>query len=155
MIIFFRKIRRQLLTENRFSKNLFYAVGLLLILLLTSCYDIVDCIINRTPVLIEKELKVGIVNEFYSDFVLAEIKNDPDDNGYDYYFDVIGDLPNGIEWYVDYRKVYFEGTPTESGRFYFTVELYVDGEYYDGETDSMRDPLCDNETSRSFVIIIN
>ena len=135
--------------------SIYYGLFFLFIILCSSCEDIIDCIINRYPVLIEKNLKVGTVDEYYSDFILAEVKNDSDDDSYSYYFSLLGDLPNGIQWSEDDRKLILEGIPTEKGRFYFTVELFVDGRYYDGNSDNMRDPLCDDEASRSYVLIIN
>ena len=67
----------------------------------------------------DKDLKVGTVNEFYSDYISAEIKNEPYDNSYVYYFGVTGNLPVGLEWDVEHRKVFFEGIPLETGSFEF------------------------------------
>ena len=124
--------------------------------LLNSCEDIIDCIINKIPVLNYKALKVGTVNEFYSDYISAEIKNEPNDNSYDYYFGVSDNLPVGLEWYVENRKVVFEGIPLETGRFEFKIELYVEGpEDWDSETDTWDDDLCNDFTSGRFTITIN
>ncbi|HMB99595.1 MAG TPA: hypothetical protein VKN14_01015 [Flavobacteriaceae bacterium] len=122
---------------------------------LTSCQDILDCIINRSPELPDKILETGLVNAFYSDFLNAEINNEPQDDDYDYYFELYGDLPEGIEMFVDYRKVYFEGIPTESGVFTFTIYLSVDPPlYYDYDTDEYEDSLCSYSTSKDYTIRI-
>ncbi|MGK0323598.1 MAG: hypothetical protein ACJAR4_001640 [Psychroserpens sp.] len=121
-----------------------------------SCKDLIDCVINKGPVLNYKDLNVGTVNEFYSDYISAEIKNEPSDNSYDYYFGVSDNLPVGLEWYVDNRKVVFEGTPLETGNFEFKIELYVEGsEDWDSETDTWDDDLCNDFTSGKFTITIN
>jgi hypothetical protein len=121
-----------------------------------SCKDLIDCVINKGPVLNYKDLNVGTVNEFYSDYISAEIENEPNDNSYDYYFGVSDNLPVGLEWYVDNRKVVFEGTPLETGNFEFKIELYVEGsEDWDSETDTWDDDLCNDFTSGKFTITIN
>ena len=124
--------------------------------LINSCDDIIDCIINKNPVLNDKDLKVGTVNEFYSDYISAEIENEPNDNSYNYYFGVSGNLPIGLEWYVENRKVVFEGIPLETGSFEFKIELLVSGGgYWDSETDTWDEDLCNDSTSGKFTITIN
>ncbi len=121
-----------------------------------SCDDIIDCIINVGPEIIDKDLKIGTINEFYSDRVTAGIKNEPHDDDYDYYFGISGNLPEGLEWIVDHKDIYFEGVPLEAGPFTFTIHLHVDGpETYDWNTDTYDDNLCYDKTSQMFTIIIN
>ena len=127
--------------------------------LLTSCDDLLDCIVNVSPELHDKTLTVGNVDEFYSENITAEIKNEVNDNGYDYYFDVSGKLPEGIEVFYDtYREVVFEGIPKESGRFRFTVYLEVvalENYYYDGFGNEVYDdPLCTDNISKTYVLAI-
>ena len=128
--------------------------------LFSSCEAIIDellddCNSYNYPIIKSKELQEGKVNEFYSDFVKAEVKNDPHDDDYDYHFDVSAELPNGIDWFVEGRKVIFEGTTTEFGVYKFTVELWVEvpQEWYDLGTEP--EQLCDDYTSKEFVIKIN
>lgn len=121
----------------------------------TGCDEIIECIINKSPELPDKILKVGLVNSYYSDFINAEIKNEPRDDDYDYYFELYGKLPEGIEMTVDYRRVYFEGIPTESGSFNFTIVLSVDPPlYYDDETGDYEDDMCSYSTSKGYTITI-
>ncbi|MDU8886884.1 hypothetical protein RXV94_11985 [Yeosuana sp. MJ-SS3] len=124
-------------------------------LCLTSCEQIIECIINKSPELPDKVLEVGLVNAYYSDFINAEIKNEPRDDDYGYYFELYGELPEGIEMLVDYRKVYFEGIPVESGSFDFTILLSVDPPlFYDFETDEYEDSLCSYSTTKGYTIRI-
>ena len=126
--------------------------------LFTSCENTLDCIINVRPVLIHKTLEIGLVDRYYSDKITAEIKNEPRDNDYAYYFEVEGEIPNGLEVIFDYRDVIIEGTPLESGRFTFTVYLDVDPPYslyYDDfGNERYDDPLCSSGTSKTFTIAI-
>jgi hypothetical protein len=124
--------------------------------LVLGCEDIVDCIFNKRPEIPNKSFNVGYVNHFYSDEFTSEIKNEPRDDDYDYYYEVSGDLPEGIEIYTDYRTLILEGTPLEQGRFRFTIYLDVDPpEYYDEDTGQYEDSLCSDSTSKEFTITIN
>lgn len=125
----------------------------------TSCEDILDCIINVRPELHDKTLAIGNVDEFYSENITAEIKNEVRDNDYDYYFNVSGQLPEGIEVFYDtYREVFFEGVPKESGRFRITVSLEVvalqDFYYDDFGNERYHDPLCSDNTSKTYYLAI-
>ena len=122
---------------------------------LTGCDDVIDCNINKSPELQDKVLATGLINEYYSDFINAEIKNEPNDDDYGYYFEVYGDLPEGIEISFDYRRVYFEGIPTQSGVFNITIYLSVDPPlYYDYDTDEYEDSLCSYTTTKGYTIRI-
>ena len=110
-----------------------------------------DCNSYNYPVLDSKQLKVGKENEFYSDYVKAEVRNDPhDDSDYEYQFDVYGNLPRGINWFVDGRKVTFKGTPRKHGLFKFTVEVWVEVKQ-EWWLDDIPE-LCDDYTSTEFTI---
>ena len=117
--------------------------------------DIFDCIINSRPVLRSDGLEDGTVDTFYSDYVYGEIENNPNDDNFDYYFDVYGNLPNGVDWYVDYRTVVFEGIPTRPGRYHFTVELWVEGPLVWNEATGVYDDnLCTDFTERNYTIVV-
>jgi len=135
------------------------AYALLALISLNSCEyvldDIYDCAINQHPVLSSNQLKNGNVDEFYSDFIYAEVKNSPNDDKYDYHFDVSGSLPNGIEWFVDFRTITFKGIPKRSGHYSFTVELWVEGPlYWNESTNEFDDDLCTSYTKKEYSIII-
>lgn len=127
-------------------------------LLTTSCENTLDCIINVRPVLAHKSMETGLVGQYYSDNITAEIKNEPRDNDYDYYFDVRGNIPEGLDVIFDYREIFIEGTPTKSGRYTFTVFLDVDplDSYYFDEFGNERydDALCTDNTSKTYTIHI-
>ncbi|MUU76895.1 hypothetical protein [Winogradskyella endarachnes] len=121
-----------------------------------SCDTIVDCIINKRPEIPNKSFTVGNIGYYYQDDITAEIKNEPNDNYYDYYFDVYGNLPDGLDLYTDYRTLSIEGVPETSGSFTFTIQLYVDPpEYYDEDSQEWEDNLCSHSTSKEFTILIN
>ncbi len=134
------------------SKIIFFLCCFLLI----SCEDILECIINQRPEIPNKNFDSGYANHFYSDSFTSEIKNEPQDNDYDYYYEFYGDLPEGLEFYTDYRKVIIEGTPLEQGTFEFTIYLDVDPPmYYDEDSGQYEDTLCTSSASRDFSITIN
>ncbi|WP_156113410.1 hypothetical protein [Wocania ichthyoenteri] len=125
---------------------------------ISSCENVIDCIINVRPVLSDKRLAIGGVNQFYSEIISAEIKNEPRDNAYEYYYDIRGDIPEGLGVTIDYRDIFIEGTPTKAGRYTFTVHLDVDppnGYYYDEDgNERYDDSLCSDSTSRTYTIAI-
>lgn len=126
---------------------------------LTNCEDIVDCIINVRPELADKALATGSFDNYYYDRITAQIKNEPRDNDYEYYFNVVGKLPRGIEVIYYDREVVFEGTPLETGRFSFEIFLEVNPYYntynYDGNGNAYYDDaLCTDNTSKLYTLIV-
>lgn len=132
---------------------------MLTILSFISCQDILECIINRHPELPNKTLELAEVNQFYTESIQAEIKNEPLDDSYIYYFSIDGNLPRGIDFYVDYRTVVFEGVPLVAGSYSFKVRLNVKQEsnYLDDCESSLNDcdGLCSESTSKLYTIIVN
>lgn len=126
---------------------------------LTNCENVVDCIINVRPELSNNILEVGEVDRFYYDKITAQIKNEPNDNNYDYYFDIVGEVPRGLDIIYNYREVAFEGVPLEAGRFsfkvYLDVESYNNYYYDDFGNRYYDDELCTNNTQKTYTIIIN
>lgn len=139
-------------------KQYIFTLACITFFLFTSCENTLDCLINVRPVLTHKKLEIGLVDRYYFDKITAEIKNEPRDNDYAYYFEVDGEIPHGLEVFFDYRDVIIEGTPLESGRFTFTVYLDVDPPYtlyYDDfGNEEYNDPLCTSATSKTFTIAI-
>lgn len=127
-------------------------------LLFTSCEDILECIINVRPELSQRELNNAFVDEYYFDTITAEVKNEPNDNGYDYYFSVSGNVPRGLDVIYEYRRIIFEGFPTEPGRYTIRVSLNVEAfnEFYydDFGNERYHDPLCTNNTSRVYTLVV-
>ncbi|MDH7912474.1 hypothetical protein [Winogradskyella sp. SYSU M77433] len=120
-----------------------------------SCEIIIECIFNKSPEIPDKEFVVGNIGYYYFDEIVSEIKNDPRDDDYDYFYEFIGDLPEGLDFYTDYRTLTIEGTPQESGVFEFTLYLEVDPpEHYDEESGEYEDSMCSTSTSKDFSITI-
>jgi len=130
---------------------------MLTLLSFISCQDILECVINSHPELPNKTLEVAQVNQFYTESIKAEIKNEPLDDSYDYYFSIDGNLPRGIDYYVDYRTIVFEGEPYLAGTYNFTLRLSVEQSYnYECENELNNcDGLCSDSTSHVYTIIVN
>ena len=129
---------------------------LIFFFLFFGCEDIIECIFNKRPEIPNKSFEVGYVNNYYYQEFTSEIKNEPQDNNYDYFYEIYGNLPGGLEMYTNYRTLSIEGIPLTSGAFTFSVYLYVDApEYYDEDSGSYEDSLCSKSTSKEFSIIVN
>ncbi|MEM9679642.1 MAG: hypothetical protein AAF901_04905 [Bacteroidota bacterium] len=136
-------------------KYRYLLIAIVLSSLCFSCEDLFDCIIGRSASLPDKTFPIGEENVFYSVELSAEIKNEPDDNNYDYFFDIYDDLPRGLDYYVDYRVLIIEGIPEETGVFEVTVHLWVDGPIFvDFNSGRADDRLCDSGISKTYTIII-
>ncbi len=118
-------------------------------LVFSSCDEVYECVFNINPEIHQRQLLVGVVGERYEDRITAEVRNDVNDNAYDYFFDIIGELPPGI--FVDFnrRSVEIFGIPEEAGNYRFQVELFVERFDYDGFDGS---PTCSESTIREFTL---
>ncbi|MEM1002032.1 MAG: hypothetical protein AAGH46_05235 [Bacteroidota bacterium] len=119
---------------------------------LFSCEEVFECILGLEPQINETSIEQATIDEPYFDVITAEVKNDAFDDGYDYFFEVVGNLPEGIELIYFYRRIELVGTPVESGRFNFTVYLYVES-FDDGFVDPS--PTCNDEVSKTFTLLVN
>ena len=137
---------------------------LTLLLLLTflsffSCQDALECIINKHPELSNQPLANAQVDQLYSETITAQIKNEPSDDNYNYYFSIEGALPSGMEFFIDYRTIIIEGTPLVSGTYKFTVRLTVEqaDNYSDDCENTLNDcdGLCGDTTSQVYTLIVN
>ncbi len=132
-----------------------------LTLLFSSCEEIVnevlgeavDCVFPHKPEL-KAELSEGKVGEPYSGLITAWIKNSPNEDSFDYGFEVMGSLPEGVQYTIFDRNIRLSGKPEESGTFRFSVTV----ETYDtrDEPDD-RDRVClgNNTTTEEFMIRID
>lgn len=132
---------------------------LLLCFLCFSCEDFWDCAIGRSAYIPDKTFPVGSTTSYYYVEFDAEVENEPRDNDYDYFFEVSeSSLPAGLDYFVNYRTLSIEGTPTETGTFEVDVYLYVEGpleEEYDGSGNVYyNDPLCDSSIRKTYTLII-
>lgn len=125
---------------------------------LYSCQDILECVINRHPELQDKTLEIGRKDHLYQDFIKAQIKNEPLDNSYDYFFHISDNLPPGLNIIVDFRTLIIEGVPEEAGTYFIEVNLRAqqyDYYYDDCESDfNDCDGLCSETTSRTYALRI-
>jgi len=116
-----------------------------------SCEDIIDsiadCVINRRPKLSDQELKLGYLGQNYYDEIKGSIINEPYDDDYYYNFKIMGQLPDGIESWVDGRKVVFTGRPLQTGSYYIKINLIVTPYYEEGG-------LCDKTVSKDYILLI-
>ena len=87
-----------------------------LFFLFFSCEDTLSCIIPKEPELPNKSFPIASTESYYYSDINAEINNEPRDDDYDYFFDVVG-LPLGMDYYVNYRRLSIEGTPLNSGTY--------------------------------------
>ena len=126
---------------------------------LNSCQDVLECIINRHPELSSNPLAPAQVGLLYSEMITAEIKNEPSDDSYNYYFSIDGAFPSGIEYDIDYRTIIIKGTPLVSGTYNFTVRLTVEQSYnYSEECENSLndcDGLCGDTTSQAYTLLVN
>ena len=86
------------------------------------CFEVVDCIAKVQPKLPDKTLVNGEVGVEYFDSLTASAINYKNDDDFNYYFDFIGRPPNGINYFIEHRRIYFSGVPTEKGVFSFSAE---------------------------------
>lgn len=118
----------------------------------SACEDFLECVVNRRPQIHDNTFRNGTVGVYYYEEVTTEIKNEPRDNDYGYFYEVIGNLPDGVQMFTNYRTVSFEGTPEVAGTFKFTLLLYVDPPNFGA--DEFEQVLCSDSTSKDFSITI-
>ena len=115
------------------------------------CDDVLSCIVPREPELKNNKFPIGSTETYYYAEVNAEIRNEPQDNDYDYYFDFEEPLPPGLDYYVNYRTISIEGQPELPGIYQITLLLYVEGPFRDAAENVL---LCENSISKTFTLIV-
>ena len=147
----------------RFSilKTLRYILIFLVLIQYCNCTiaDITECIIGRKPKLTETALPVGNIGYYYHVTISGEIKNEPNDDSYDYFFDIDeSSLPQGITFDINNRVVTFFGYPLENGTFEVEIYLYVEAYeevHYDEDDDvHYSDGLCSTSTTETYALVI-
>ena len=114
--------------------------------------EAVDCAFPHKPEL-RGEIEDGKVGEPYSGMITAWIRNSPNEEFFSYGFDLMGSIPEGIQYTIFDRNIRFSGKPEEHGTFRFTVTV----ETYDTRDEPEdRDRVClgNNTTTEEFVIRI-
>ncbi|WP_291153540.1 putative Ig domain-containing protein [Flavobacterium sp. UBA7680] len=133
--------------NHKFSKIILF---IFLLLTFISCEHAVDCIKERKPNLISKELKTGSVFVMYNDNVTYEMLNTRTD---EYRIDsasIEGNLPPGLNYSINNHNVTLSGIPKKNGTYEFTVSITVTPLNDNDETDS----LCESSTSKKYKITI-
>lgn len=112
--------------------------------------EAVDCIFPHKPEL-RAQLNDGKLGEPYSGSITASIKNTPNEDDFDFEFQFMGSLPDGVQYTFFDQNVRISGTPQEAGTFRFSVTVSI----FDTREDS-NDGTCfgDNTTSEEYVIVI-
>jgi len=130
---------------------------LLFLGLMNSCDSVTDCIINTRPHLPHKDLKTGVDGVYYEDIIRAEIRNEPRDRDYWYYFTVSG-LPSGLDYEFIGQDLFIYGTPQSTGRYSVEVFLEVEPRFlsFDDGDDFTEDgdSLCSYTDERFFSLFI-
>lgn len=121
-------------------------------LLVSGCSELVDCVASARPNLHSKNLATGRLNLSYEDYLEADVTNDPHDDEYDYFFSVQGNLPPGMTYREQRRRIYFTGTPSQKGTYAFRVRLTVDRPNWNNDN---RICFGDDTTTKEFTIVIN
>ncbi|WP_412561119.1 hypothetical protein [Winogradskyella sp. MIT101101] len=132
---------------------------LLITVLFFGCDDFLDCVAGRNPSLPDKTFPIASTSTYYYVDISAEIKNEPRDNNYDYFFEINeADLPEGVGYFINNRIISFEGLPVETGTFEIEVYLYVEGpvnvEYDDDGDAYYTDTLCNHSTQKTYTLIV-
>ena len=111
-----------------------------------------DCLDSDGPDFDTRELAMPVLNQVYNEILTARIENEPRDDRFDYRFELIGELPEGITWRQEVslgRRVFFEGTPVELGTSEFTMLVAVEERDQFSQENS---GLCFTSRSRRFIL---
>ena len=137
-----------------------YRFSMVFILFTTfSCSELIDCIASTKPELKSKSLSLGYTNQPYSNFIEASVKNDSNDDDYDYHFSISGNFPPGMTYFEQNRRLYFNGAANQGGTYTFKVTVTIDyPEYYDDDEgfweDNNRICFGNNTVSKNYTITI-
>lgn len=124
-----------------------------------SCSELIDCIASTKPELKSKSLSLGYTGQPYSNFIEASVKNDSNDDDYDYHFSISGNFPPGMTYFEQNRRLYFSGAANQGGTYTFKVTVTIDyPEYYDTDQGFWEDDnrICfgDDTVSKNYTITI-
>lgn len=121
-------------------------------LMLLSCDEALECVFGLEPEINETTIASATLNENYFQRITAEVDNAANDNSFDYFFDIIGDLPIGIDVVFFPRRIELIGVPEEAGAFEFTVFLAVE-RFENGFLDTS--PTCSDDVRTDFTLFVN
>ncbi|MEE9335910.1 MAG: hypothetical protein V3U65_17600 [Granulosicoccaceae bacterium] len=101
------------------------AAIIFLSLALSGCDSLTDCIDNDGPELSPGTLPNPILNQEYDQVVHVGIRNEPNDDRFNYEFTLSGGLPEGMQTSAAGRDMRIFGTPIELGDFNLNVTVEV------------------------------
>lgn len=128
----------------------FYILIFLVGFITSSCEDIVNNLIEcgvKDVELKAKVLKKATLNQNYFEVIKAGVKNDNDDDSYQYSFSYDGALPDGITASSSGRSFELRGIATEVGTFTFQVNVDV---AFGSDTAT-----CYESASNSYTLVVN
>ncbi|WP_295833343.1 hypothetical protein [uncultured Winogradskyella sp.] len=132
-------------------KSNYIKLLLLLFISFYSCDNALECAFGIEPEINENSVAPALLDQNYFQLITAEVDNAANDNAYDYFFRIEGDIPDGIDIFFFPREIEFSGVPSETGRFNFRIFLSV--ERFDFDTGLYdRSPTCSNEISKNFAL---
>lgn len=138
--------------KSSIMKSKFTFLLLITSLTLSSCDEALECVFGLEPEINETSISSATLNQPYRERITAEVDNAANDNSFDYFFDVIGELPIGVDIVFFARRIELIGIPEEAGAFDFTVYLSVE-RFEDGFLDTS--PTCSDDVSRDFTLFVN
>lgn len=101
------------------------ATSLLLSLTLSGCDTFTDCLDNDGPELSPGTLPNPILNQEYNQVIHVGIRNEPNDDRFNFEFTLSGRIPDGLQTTFAGRDMNIFGTPIELGDFDFSVTVEV------------------------------
>ena len=116
-----------------------------------SCDNALECALGIEPEINENSVAQARLDQNYFQLITAEVNNDANDNAYDYFFRIEGDIPEGIDIFFFPREIEFSGVPREVGRFNFRIYLSVERFNFDTGFYE-RSQTCSNEISKNFAL---
>ncbi len=109
----------------------------------------IDCIDRDGPEFNKTLLAAPVLNQVYSETIIASIDNEPLDDRFDYEFAISGRLPAGIQTDEIGRQLIFSGTATETGDF--PIQVSVEVSHRNGNLDS---GLCFTTESQAYQLTV-
>ena len=119
-------------------------------LIIFTCDNAWDCLLNINPEINEKTIQPALKGVPYSQLITADITNDPLDEFYEFFFEVIGPLPQGLDIHFNNRSIEIYGVPEETGIYRLTVTVDIGS--YDNGDDFDPNPTCNGFIQRTFVL---
>jgi len=120
---------------------------LLSALLFFSCTEILeDCLLfPAKPEIRTREISDGKVGEQYFEIIEGEVRNDPNDSSYFYFFFLEGSLPKGLTYFVEGNQLIIKGIPEDrnSGEYVIKIIMRIEARCSSFENENDVEFDCD------------